>query len=73
MTKLSDETLYERETTILFNELEPDAVLWTASPAMMREWRDSGYPVKETHGGWRCSIAKTNVRLKALKGSRNAK
>lgn len=66
MSKLSDQTLYERETTITFNELEHHAVLWTASPIVRKEWESSGYEVQEFGGGWKSEVPKEKIAFKTL-------
>ena len=57
----------ECETTILWNELDAEAVLWTASPRVRREWQGYGFSVLEQGGGWRCRVPKDRISYKPLK------
>lgn len=57
-------TKLERETTIVFNEAEEQAQLWTASTAQVRRWRRLGVDVLPRGGGWCTSLPKHCVRLK---------
>ncbi len=63
----SDEKLLEMETTILWNELEPVATLWTASPKVRKEWESFGFPVEVWGGGWRAQCPKDRISYRMLK------
>lgn len=63
----SEQSLMEAETTILWNETDEPAVLWTASPKIRREWEGYGFKPVVNGGGWRCSVPKDRIAYKMLK------
>lgn len=57
----------EKETTIRWDETSALAVLWTATPAIRKEWASYGFPITETQGGWRVEIPKDRISYKPLR------
>lgn len=58
-------TRLERETTIVFNEQDTDATLWTASLVEVRRWAKLGLAVTPESHGWRASLPKRLIRLRS--------
>lgn len=58
-------TMLERETTIVFNDAEEGALLWTASPVQVQRWVRLGLDVSAQGRGWRTSVPKRCVRLRS--------
>ncbi len=67
MARLTEESLREQETIILWNEFEEEAELWTANPKVRKEWESFGFKPKEHGGGWRCYTPKSRITYKMLK------
>jgi hypothetical protein len=62
--------LYEAETSINWNLLEPLATLFTADSAVKREWESLGYPVTQTMKGvkaWICQVPIDRINFKPLR------
>lgn len=69
MTKLSHDTLIERETIIRWDESEPVATLWTASPKVRKVWESYGFPITVTEGGgWRSTVPVDRISYRTYKG-----
>ena len=65
-----EEKLYQAETHIRFNMLEPLATLFTADPAVKREWESLGYPVTQPMKGvkgWLVMVPIDRITFKPLK------
>jgi hypothetical protein len=58
-------TKLERESTVLFNDAESDALLWTASPIQVRRWTKIGLTVTPRGGGWQAIVPKRCVRIRS--------
>lgn len=58
-------TKLERETTVIFNDGEADAHLWTASRVQARRWERLGLTVSVKGGGWTTSVPKRCIRVKS--------
>lgn len=55
---------HERETTIVFNEEEPIATIWTASEQVYRRLKKNGYmPDSESDRSASFTIPKKQIRL----------
>ena len=62
--------LYEAETHIHFNMLEPLATMFTADPAVKREWESLNYPVTQPMKGvkaWMVMVPIDRITFKPLK------
>lgn len=57
-------TKLERETTIVYNDAENEAQLWTASPVQAQRWARLGLTVTEKGGGWLATVPKRCVRVR---------
>ena len=66
----AEERLFEKETTIRWDETSHPAVLWTASPSIRKEWESYGFPVTPTQGGWRAEVPKDRISYKPVKKGR---
>ena len=63
----TDEAKMEAETSILWNELDEFATLWTATPSVRREWESYGFPVQGDKSGWTTQVPKDRIGYKPLK------
>lgn len=67
----SPEALMETETIIRWDELNPVAVLWTASAKVRREWESFGFkPVARCDkdgSGWRTEVPIDRITYKPVK------
>lgn len=63
----SYETLLETETIIRWDETGEEAVLWTASPRVRREWESYGFPTTQQGTGWRSNVPVSRISYKPLK------
>ena len=59
----------ECETTIIWNELDEQATLWTASPSVRRDWESHGFPVQVYGGGWGAVVPKDRIAYKTVRPS----
>ncbi len=65
-----DEKLYEAETHIRWNKLEPLATMFTADILVKREWESLNYPVTQPMKGvkgWLVTVPIDRVRFKPLR------
>ena len=65
----SHDSLFETETTIRWDALDNEAVLWTADPKVRKEWQSWGFPVSGEGGrdGWRCRVPSNRVTYRPFK------
>ncbi len=66
MTKSLDKQL-ECETIIRWDETGKSAQLWTASPAVRREWESYEFPVQEIYGRWYASVPVDRISYRMVK------
>ena len=59
-------TRAERESTIVFNDLDAFASVSTTSPIVARRWQRRGVELVEQNGTWRGSVPKSNVLVRVL-------
>lgn len=60
----------ETETIIRWDESADTATLWTASPAVRKQWSGYGFPVGIVGGGWGCVVPADRLSYKPLKGAK---
>jgi hypothetical protein len=65
--KPSKRTKLERETTLTFNELEPNATLWTASLREVHRWAALGLVISPDGDGWRATVSKKRIKISKLR------
>lgn len=66
----TNDQLMEAETIIRWDESSEEAVLWTASIVVRKQWKSFGFEVGETAGGkgWACRVPIDRITYKPLKG-----
>jgi hypothetical protein len=65
-----EEKLYQAETHIRWNMLEPLATMFTADPVVKREWESLNYPVVQPLKGvkgWMVMVPIDRINFKPLK------
>ena len=67
MAPRTEQSRLECETTIVWNDLDENATLWTASVAVRRDWESHGFPVQGYGGGWRSEVPKDRIAYRTLK------
>jgi len=71
MAKTLDQQL-EAETLIRWDESSNQAVLWTASPKIRKEWKSYGFPVKAVSlSGWTCQVPVDRISYRPFKEGRS--
>lgn len=61
----------ETETTIRWDMTGGPATLWTANPAVRKEWASYGFVITPTPGGgWRTEVPVDRIGYKPLAGSK---
>ena len=63
----SEQSKLECETVIRWDESGELATLWTASPAVRKEWQSYKFPVEEFGGGWRSRVPVDRISYKLFK------
>lgn len=61
------EALMEQETLIRWDATGEPATLWTASPAVRKEWQSYGFPVAPDGGGWLCRVPVDRISYKPVR------
>ena len=67
MAPRTEQSRLECETTILWNDLEEHATLWTASAVVRRDWESHGFPIVIHGGGWRSTVPKDRIVYRMLR------
>ncbi len=57
----------ETDSVIMWNATEKEAVMWTSSSKVSRQWAAYGFPVQTTPAGWQARVPVECITYKRVK------